>query len=88
MVEPIPFFGLFDDEEPASYLREQIQAQQKRIDELQGKVFELQESLTKAQVQVDALSVPGLWEYQNYGWEMLKNEDGTYTMKPIGEISL
>lgn len=87
MVEPIPFLGMFDDE-PQTYLREQIGVQQRKIDELQAKVFELQEQLTRAQTQIDALSVPGLWEHQNYGWEMIRNEDGTYTMKPIGEVPL
>ena len=88
MVEPIPFYGLFDDEEPTSYLREQIQVQQRMINQLQTAAFELQDQLTKAQMKIDALSVPGLWEHQNYGWEMIRNEDGTYTMKPIGEVPL
>ena len=89
MVEPIPpFYGLFDDEEPASYLREQIHAQQRMINQLQESAFKLQEALTKAQVQIDALSVPGLWEHQAYGWEMIKNEDGTLTLKPIPERPL
>ena len=44
--------------------------------------MQLQESLLKAQTQIDALSIPGLWEFQNYGWEMIKNDDGTFTMKP------
>lgn len=87
MVEPIPFYGLFDDE-PESYLREQLQVQQRRIEELMEQTMQLQESLLKAQTQIDALSIPGLWETQNYGWEMIRNDDGTYTMKPIPEKAL
>lgn len=83
MVEPIPFFGLFDDEEPASYLREQIQVQQRMINQLQESAFKLQEALTKAQAQIDALSVPGLWEHRDFGWEMIKNPDGSLTLRPI-----
>jgi hypothetical protein len=78
MVEPIPFLGLFDDEEPASYLREQIQVQHRMIEELQ-------EALTKAQDQVTALSVPGLWEHRDFGWEMIRNPDGSLTLKPFLE---
>jgi hypothetical protein len=78
MVEPIPFLGLFDDEEPASYLREQIQVQHRMIEELQ-------EALTKAQNQIAALSVPGLWEHRDFGWEMIRNPDGSLTLKPFLE---
>jgi hypothetical protein len=78
MVEPIPFLGLFDDEEPASYLREQIQVQHRMIEELQ-------EALTRAQDQITALSVPGLWENRDFGWEMIRNPDGSLTLKPFLE---
>jgi hypothetical protein len=78
MVEPIPFLGLFDDEEPVSYLREQIQVQHRMIEELQ-------EALTKAQNQIAALSVPGLWEHRDFGWEMIRNPDGSLTLKPFLE---
>jgi hypothetical protein len=78
MVEPIPFLGLFDEDEPASYLREQIQVQHRMIEELQ-------EALTKAQDRVAALSVPGLWEHRDFGWEMIKNPDGSLTLKPFME---
>lgn len=88
MVEPIPFFGLFDDEEPASYLREQVQVQQRMINQLQETAYRLQEELVKAQTQIDALSVPGLWEYQRYGWDMIRHDDGTYLLKPIPEKPL
>jgi hypothetical protein len=85
MVEPIPFLGLFDDEEPASYLREQIQVQQYLIQGLQEKVLELTGALTKAQDQITALSVPGLWEHRDFGWEMIRNPDGSLTLKPFLE---
>lgn len=85
MVEPIPFFGLFDDEEPASYLREQLQVQQRLIESLQAKTIELMDQLVKAQTQIDALSVPGLWEHRDYGWEMIKNPDGSLTLRPYPE---
>lgn len=85
MVEPIPFYGLFDDQEPESYLREQLQVQQRMINQLQQAAFELQDQLVKAQTKIDALSIPGMYEFQNYGWEMTRNPDGTYTMKPIPE---
>ena len=85
MVEPIPFYGLFDDEEPASYLREQIQVQQRMINQLQTAAFELQDQLTKAQAQIDALSVPGLWEHRDYGWEMTRNPDGSLTLRQYPE---
>jgi hypothetical protein len=78
MVEPIPFLGLFDEDEPASYLREQIQVQHRMIEELQ-------EALTKAQDQITALSVPGLWEHRDFGWEMIRNPDGSLTLKPFLE---
>jgi hypothetical protein len=78
MVEPIPFLGLFDEDEPASYLREQIQVQHRMIEELQ-------EALTKAQNQIAALSVPGLWEHRDFGWEMIRNPDGSLTLKPFLE---
>jgi hypothetical protein len=78
MVEPIPFLGLFDDEEPVSYLREQIAVQHRMIEELQ-------EALTKAQNQIAALSVPGLWEHRDFGWEMIRNPDGSLTLKPFLE---
>ena len=52
------FLGLFDDEEPAAYLREQIQVQQRMINQLQESAFRLSEELAKAQTQIDALSVP------------------------------
>jgi hypothetical protein len=70
--------GLFDDEEPVSYLREQIQVQHRMIEELQ-------EALTKAQNQIAALSVPGLWEHRDFGWEMIRNPDGSLTLKPFLE---
>jgi len=85
MVEPIPFYGLFDDAEPESYLREQISIQQRRIDELMGQAYDLQEALTRAQIQIDALSVPGLWEHRDFGWEMVRNPDGSLTLKPVSE---
>lgn len=85
MVEPIPFYGLFDDEEPAVYLREQLQVQQRLIESLQAKAIELMDQLVKAQTQIDALSVPGLWEHRDSAVEMVKNPDGTLTIKPIRE---
>jgi uncharacterized coiled-coil protein SlyX len=85
MVEPIPFMGWFDADEPESYLREQIGLQQRRIDELMAQTYELQEALTKAQVQIDALSVPGLWEHRDSAMEMSRNPDGSFTLKPIKE---
>lgn len=86
MVEPIPFFGLFDDGEDAVvYLREQVAMQQRRIDFLQQSVYDLQEKLTIAENKVAALSIPGMFEFQSYGWEMTRNEDNTYTIKPIPE---
>jgi hypothetical protein len=85
MVEPIPFMGWFDADEPESYLREQIGLQQRRIDELMAQTYELQEALTKAQTQIDALSVPGLWEHRDFGWEMIRNPDGSLTLKPFAE---
>jgi len=84
MVEPIPFYGLFDDE-PASYLREQIQVQQRLIETLQKQTIELMDALIKAQNQIDALSVPGLWEHRDSAMEMKKNPDGSFTLKPIKE---
>jgi hypothetical protein len=85
MVEPIPFLGLFDEDEPASYLREQIQVQQYLIQGLQEKVLELTGALTKAQDQIAALSVPGLWEHRDFGWEMIRNSDGSLTLRPFLE---
>jgi len=85
MVEPIPFYGLFDEEEPASYLREQIAVQHRMITQLQETARLLQEALTKAQDQVTALSVPGLWEHRDFGWEMIRNPDGSLTLKPFLE---
>ena len=85
MVEPIPFYGLFEEDEPASYLREQIQAQQHIIRGLHERVLELSGALTKAQEQVAALSVPGLWEHRDFGWEMIRNPDGSLTLKPFLE---
>ena len=85
MVEPIPFYGLFDEEEPATYLREQIHVQQRLIESLQKQAIELMDALTKAQTQIDALSVPGLWEHRDYGWEMIKNPDGSLTLRPFPE---
>jgi hypothetical protein len=78
MVEPIPFLGLFDDEEPASYLRKQLEIQQELINKLQV-------ALLKAQEQVAALSVPGLWEHRDFGWEMIRNPDGSLTLRPFLE---
>ena len=85
MVEPIPFYGLFDDEEPTSYLREQLQVQQRLIETLQKQTIELMDALIKAQNQIDALSVPGLWEHRDFGWEMVRNPDGTLTLRPFPE---
>ena len=85
MVEPIPFLGLFDEEEPVSYLRKQLEIQQYLIQGLQEKVLELTGALTKAQDQVTALSVPGLWENRDFGWEMIRNPDGSLTLKPFLE---
>jgi hypothetical protein len=85
MVEPIPFYGLLDDEEPAVYLREQLQVQQRLIETLQRQTIELMSELLKAQTQIDALSVPGLWEHRDSAVEMIKNLDGTLTIKPIKE---
>lgn len=85
MVEPIPFYGLFDDEEPTAYLREQVQVQQRLIETLQKQAIELMDALTKAQTQIDALSVPGLWEHRDFGWEMVKNPDGSLTLRPFPE---
>jgi hypothetical protein len=82
MVEPIPFYGLFDDESgPEVYLREQLQVQQRLIQTLQKQTIELMDALIKAQNQVDALSVPGLWEHRDFGWEMIRNPDGSLTLK-------
>jgi hypothetical protein len=72
MVEPIPFLGLFDDEEPASYLRKQLEIQQELINKLQV-------ALLKAQAQLLD---------QDTGWEMIKNPDGSFTLKPLKEIPL
>jgi hypothetical protein len=85
MVEPIPFYGLFDDEEPASYLREQLQVQQRLIETLQKQTIELMAELVKAQTQIDALSVPGLWEHRDSAVEMIRNSDGSFILKPIKE---
>ena len=67
MVEPIPFLGLFDDEEPVSYLREQLEIQQELIGSLQV-------ALLKAQAQLLD---------QATGWEMIKNPDGSFTLRPF-----
>jgi capsule polysaccharide export protein KpsE/RkpR len=67
MVEPIPFLGLFDDEEPVSYLRKQLEIQQELISSLQA-------SLIKAQAQLLD---------QATGWEMIKNPDGSFTLRPF-----
>jgi hypothetical protein len=67
MVEPIPFLGLFDDEEPVSYLRKQLEIQQELISNLQA-------SLIKAQAQLLD---------QATGWEMIKNPDGSFTLRPF-----
>jgi hypothetical protein len=85
MVEPIPFLGLFDEEEPVSYLREQIAVQHRMIVQLQETARLLQEALTEAQDRVAALSVPGLWEHRDFGWEMIRNPDGSLTLKPFLE---
>jgi hypothetical protein len=85
MVEPIPFYGLFDDSEPESYLREQIQVQQRLIEKLQKQAIDLMQELVKAQTQIDALSVPGLWEHRDYGWEMIRNPDGSLTLRQFPE---
>ena len=85
MVEPIPFYGLFDDQEPESYLREQLQVQQRMINQLQESAFRLSEELVKAQAKIDALSVPGLWEHRDFGWEMIRNPDGSLTLRPFPE---
>jgi hypothetical protein len=85
MVEPIPFYGLFDDGEPESYLREQLQVQQRLIETLQKQTIELMDALIKAQTQVDALSVPGLWEHRDSAMEMTRNSDGSFILKPIKE---
>jgi hypothetical protein len=79
MVEPIPFLGLFDEEEPVSYLREQIAVQHRMITQLQESGRLLQEALTKAQAQLLD---------QSTGWEMIKNPDGSFTLRPFGEIPL
>jgi capsule polysaccharide export protein KpsE/RkpR len=67
MVEPIPFLGLFDDEEPVSYLRKQLEIQQELISSLQV-------ALLKAQAQLLD---------QATGWEMIKNPDGSFTLRPF-----
>jgi hypothetical protein len=85
MVEPIPFVGWFEADEPESYLREQVQVQQRLIETLQNQTIELMDSLIKAQNQIDALSVPGLWEHRDSAMEMKKNSDGSFTLKPIKE---
>lgn len=86
MVEPIPFYGLFDDESgPEDYLRKQLQMQQRFIETLQKQTIELMDALIKAQNQIDALSVPGLWEHRDSAMEMKKNPDGSYILKPIKE---
>ena len=72
MVEPIPFLGLFDEEEPVSYLRKQLEIQQELINKLQV-------ALLKAQAQLLD---------QDTGWEMIKNPDGSFTLKPLKEIPL
>lgn len=69
MVEPIPFYGMFEDEEPVSYLRKQLEIQQALIDKLQA-------SLTRAQAQLLD---------QETGWEMIKNPDGSFTLRPFAE---
>jgi capsule polysaccharide export protein KpsE/RkpR len=58
---------LFDDEEPASYLRKQLEIQQELISNLQA-------SLIKAQAQLLD---------QATGWEMIKNPDGSFTLRPF-----
>ena len=86
MVEPIPFYGLFDDESgPEDYLRKQLQMQQRFIETLQKQTIELMDALIKAQNQIDALSVPGFWEHRDSAMEMKKNPDGSYILKPIKE---
>lgn len=85
MVEPIPFMGWFDADEPESYLREQLAVQQRLIETLQNQTIELMDSLIKAQNQIDALSVPGFWEHRDSAMEMKKNSDGSFTLKPIKE---
>ena len=85
MVEPIPFAGWFEADEPESYLREQLQVQQRFIETLQKQTIELMDALIKAQNQIDALSVPGLWEHRDSAMEMKKNPDGSFTLKPIKE---
>ena len=85
MVEPIPFYGLFEDKEPESYLREQIAVQQRMIAQLQETSLMLSSELARAQIKIDALSVPGLCEHRDFGWEMIKNPDGSLTLKPFME---
>ena len=72
MVEPIPFLGLFDDEEPVSYLRKQLEIQQELINKLQVALLKAQDQLLD----------------QDTGWEMIKNPDGSFTLKPLKEIPL
>ena len=74
MVEPIPFLGIFNDEEPVSYLRKQLEILQETIDVQKEVIVKLQAALTKAQGQILD---------QDTGWEMIKNADGSFTVKPF-----
>jgi hypothetical protein len=60
-------------------LREQIQVQHRMITQLQETARLLQEALIRAQAQLLD---------QDTGWEMIKNPDGSFTLKPLKEIPL
>ena len=70
MVEPIPFYGLFDDSSsPETYLREQIHAQQSIINTLSKNVIDLQSEIIKLQGNLDRMALPNLWHAKDFGWE-------------------
>jgi hypothetical protein len=60
MVEPIPFYGLFDEKDSVEYLKDLIIAQERMIHQLK------EELLSK-----------------DTGWEMIKNPDGSFTLRPF-----
>lgn len=84
MVEPIPFYGLFEDSSsPETYLREQIHAQQSIINTLSKNVIDLQSEIIKLQGNLDRMALPNLWHAKDFGWEMIKHPDGSFTLRPF-----
>ena len=60
MVEPIPFYGLFDEKDSVEYLKDLIIAQERMINQLKEELHS-----------------------KDAGWEMIKNPDGSFTLKPF-----